>query len=188
MLFPDMLNSNSNMKKWLQRNTMASSDLYTSKAARGLLLIVIALAVIGLDQLTKYLVRAHMELGESIPREGIFRLTYTTNTGGAFGILANQAFLLALVAIIGIAVFLVYLRYIPLENTLLKAGLGLDMGGAIGNLIDRLRLEGRVTDFIDIGAWPVFNVADMSIVVGTIIIAYYLLFVSQKKAPDKPQT
>jgi signal peptidase II len=188
MLFPDMLNSNSNMKKWLQRNTMTSSDLYTSKATRGLLLIVIALAVIGLDQLTKYLVRAHMELGESIPREGIFRLTYTTNTGGAFGILANQAFLLALVAIIGIAVFLVYLRYIPLESTLLRVGLGLAFGGAIGNLLDRLRLEGRVTDFIDIGAWPVFNVADMSIVVGTIIIAYYLLFISQKKAPDKPQT
>jgi signal peptidase II len=188
MLFPDMLNSNSNMKKWLRRSTATSSDLYARKATRGLLLIVVALAVIGLDQLTKYLVRAHMELGESIPREGIFRLTYTTNTGGAFGILANQAFLLALVAVIGIAVFLVYLRYIPLESTLLKVGLGLDLGGAIGNLVDRLRFDGRVTDFIDIGAWPVFNVADMSIVVGTIIIAYYLLFVSQKKAPDKPQT
>jgi signal peptidase II len=175
MPFPDMLNS----------NTM---DKPTRKATRGLLLILIALVVIGLDQLTKYLVRAHMELGESIPREGVFRLTYTTNTGGAFGILANQAFLLAVVAIIGIAVFLVYLRYIPLQNTLLKIGLGLDMGGAIGNLIDRLRLDGKVTDFIDIGAWPVFNVSDMSIVVGTIVIAYYLLFVSQKKVPDKPPT
>ncbi len=169
----------------LNSNTM---DKPTRKSTRGLLLILIALVVIGLDQLTKYLVRAHMELGESIPREGIFRLTYTTNTGGAFGILANQAFLLAVVAIIGIAVFLVYLRYIPLQSTLLKVGLGLDMGGAIGNLIDRLRFEGRVTDFIDIGAWPVFNVSDMSIVVGTIVIAYYLLFVSQKKAPEKPTT
>jgi signal peptidase II len=169
----------------LNSNTM---DKPTPKATRGLLLIVIALVVIGLDQLTKYLVRAHMGLGESIPGEGIFRLTYTTNTGGAFGILANQAFLLALVAIIGIAVFLVYLRYIPLQNSLLKIGLGLDLGGAIGNLIDRLRFDGKVTDFIDIGAWPVFNVADMSIVVGTIVIAYYLLFVSQKKAPDKPPT
>ncbi len=169
----------------LNSNTMGKSN---RKATRGLLLIVIALAVIGLDQLTKYLVRAHMELGESIPNTGIIRLTYITNTGGAFGILANQAFLLALVAVIGIAVFLVYLRYIPLQNTLLKIGLGLGLGGAIGNLIDRLRFEGKVTDFIDIGAWPVFNVADMSIVVGTIIIAYYLLFVAQKKAPDKRQT
>jgi signal peptidase II len=169
----------------LNSNTM---DKLNHKATRGLLLIVIALAVIGLDQLTKYLVRAHMELGESIPNTGIIRLTYVTNTGGAFGILANQAFLLAMVAVIGIAVFLVYLRYIPLKSRLLKIGLGLDLGGAIGNLIERLRFDGKVTDFIDIGAWPVFNVADMSIVVGTIIIAYYLLFVAQKKAPDKPQT
>ena len=169
----------------LNSNTMDKSN---RKATRGLLLLVIALAVIGLDQLTKYLVRAHMELGQSIPREGIFRLTYTTNTGGAFGIFANQAFLLAMAAVIGIAVFLVYLRYIPLKSRLLKIGLGLDLGGAIGNLIDRLRLEGKVTDFIDVGPWPVFNVADMSIVVGTIIIAYYLLFVAQKKAPDKLQT
>ena len=168
----------------LNSNTMDKSN---RKAIRGLLLLVIALAVIGLDQLTKYLVRAHMELGQSIPSTGIIRLTYTTNTGGAFGIFANQAFLLALAAVIGIAVFLVYLRYIPLKSRLLKIGLGLDLGGAIGNLIDRLRLEGKVTDFIDIGPWPVFNVADMSIVVGTIFIAYYLLFISQKKVPDKPQ-
>jgi len=166
---------------------MTDSDTSTRKATRGLLLLVIALAVVGLDQLTKYLVRANMELGQSIPREGLFRLTYITNTGGAFGILANQAFLLAIVAVIGIAVFLVYLRYIPLESTLLKIGLGLDFGGAVGNLVDRLRVGGKVTDFIDIGAWPVFNVADMSIVVGTIIIACYLLFVTPKKASKSAQ-
>jgi signal peptidase II len=166
---------------------MTNSDHSTVKATRGLLLLVIALAVIGLDQLTKYLVRANMELGQSTPSEGLFRLTYTTNTGGAFGILANQAFLLAMVAVIGIAVFLVYLRYIPLQSTLLKVGLGLDLGGAVGNLVDRLRLEGKVTDFIDIGAWPVFNVADMSVVVGTILIAYYLLFMTPKKASPRAQ-
>ena len=167
---------------------MTNSNHSTHKATRGLLLIVIALAVVGLDQLTKYLVRANMELGQSIPREGLFRLTYITNTGGAFGILANQAFLLALVAIIGVSVFLFYLRYIPLESRLLKVGLGLDFGGAVGNLIDRLRFEGKVTDFIYIGDWwPVFNVADMSIVVGTILIAYYLLFVASKKASPRAQ-
>jgi signal peptidase II len=166
---------------------MTNSDRSPGKATRGLLLLIIALAVLGLDQLTKWLVRSHMELGESIPREGLFRLTYVTNTGGAFGILANQAFLLALVAIIGVSVFLFYLRYIPLQSTLLKIGLGLDFGGAVGNLIDRLRFEGKVTDFIDIGAWPVFNVADMSIVVGTILIAYYLLFMTSKKASPRAQ-
>ena len=163
----------------LNSNTMDKSN---RKATRGLLLLVIALAVIGLDQLTKYLIRANMGWGESIPGEGIFRITYVTNTGGAFGIFASQTFLLALIAVIGISVFLIYLRYIPLKSRLLKIGLGLDLGGAIGNLIDRLRLEGKVTDFIDIGPWPVFNVADSAIVVGTILIAYYLLFTAQKKA------
>ena len=164
---------------------MTNSNPSTRKSTRVLLLLIIALAVAGLDQLTKWLVRSNMVPGESIPREGLFRLTYTTNTGGAFGILANQAFLLAVVAIIGIGVFLVYLRYIPLQSTLLKVGLGLDLGGAIGNLIDRLRFGGKVTDFIDIGAWPVFNVADMSVVVGTIIIAYYLLFFTSRKASPR---
>ena len=151
------------------------------KATSGLLLLALAALVIGIDQLTKYLVGSNMEWGQSIPSEGFVRLTYTTNTGGAFGIFANQTFLLAVAAVLGILVFLVYFRYIPLESTLLKAGLGLDLGGAIGNLIDRLRV-GEVTDFIDIGPWPVFNVADSAIVVGTILIIYYLLFIAQKKA------
>lgn len=176
-----------NHEKSLQHITMTNSKAATRKATRGLLLLIIAVVVVSLDQLTKYLVRSNMELGESIPREGLFRLTYTTNTGGAFGILANQTFLLALVAIIGIAVFLVYFRYLPLQSTLLKVGLGLSLGGAVGNLIDRLRFEGQVTDFIDISIWPVFNVADMCIVVGTILIAYYLLFVASKKASPRAQ-
>jgi signal peptidase II len=166
---------------------MTNSNDSERKTTRGLLLLIIALVVIGLDQLTKYLVRANMELGQSIPKEGLFRLTYITNTGGAFGILANQAFLLALVAILGVCVFLFYLRYIPLQSTLLKVGLGLAFGGGVGNLVDRLRFGGKVTDFIDIGPWPVFNVADSCLVVGTIIIAFYLLFVAPKKASKSAQ-
>ncbi len=164
----------------LNSDTMNKSQVSNRKAARVLLLIAVAALVIGLDQLTKWLVRTNMEVGESIPSEGIFRLTYTTNTGGAFGIFASQTFLLAVAAIIGVLVFLIYLRYIPLESTLLKVGLGLDLGGAIGNLIDRLRFS-EVTDFIDVGAWPVFNIADSAIVVGTILIAAYLLFSTTKK-------
>ena len=165
----------------INSDTMNESKPLNRRATKGLLLIILAVSVVALDQLTKYLVRANMEWGQSIPSEGFARLTYTTNTGGAFGIFANQTFLLAVAAVLGILVFLVYFRYIPLESTLLKVGLGLDLGGAVGNLIDRLRF-GEVTDFIDIGPWPVFNVADSAIVVGTIIIAYYLLFTAQKKA------
>lgn len=169
------------MKRWLQRVTTARSDAFRRGLARGLPLFLIALSVVGVDQLSKYLIRANMEMGQSIPREGPVGLHYTTNTGGAFGLFANQAFLLSMAAVIGIAVLVLYLRYLPPRSTLLKVGLGLDLGGAIGNLIDRLRL-GAVTDFIDIGAWPVFNLADSAIVVGTFLIAFYLLFAARRMA------
>ena len=165
---------------------MIRLDTSNRKLTRGLILITIALLVIALDQLTKHLVKSYMEFGQSIPGEGFLRLTYTTNTGGAFGILANQTFLLAMAALIGITVLLIYLRYLPLDSTLLKMGLGLDLGGAVGNLIDRLR-SGEVTDFIKIGPWPVFNLADSSIVIGTILIIYYLLFSAKTKPQDKLQ-
>jgi len=144
-------------------------------------LLLISLSVIGFDQLTKYLIRANMTLETSIPEEGFIRLTYTTNSGGAFGLFANQTFLLILAVFIAITIVILYLRYLPADSMLLKVGLGLDLGGAVGNLIDRLRF-GEVTDFIDVGAWPVFNIADSAITVGTVLIAYYLLFVATKKA------
>ena len=167
---------------------MAPTTEYTGKlealnrrVTRELLLLIIAVSVLAADQLSKYLVRANMEMWQSIPNEGIVRLTYTTNTGGAFGLFANQTFLLAIAAIVGIVVLVLFLRFLPLDSTLLKVGLGLDLGGAIGNMIDRLRL-GEVTDFIDFSFWPSFNLADSAITIGTFLIAYYLVFVARKKA------
>ena len=145
----------------------------------------IPLTVVAFDQLTKHMIRTFMELGESLPADGFFRLTYTTNTGGAFSIFANYGFLLTIVAVLGVVMLVIYLRFLPLQSTVLKVGLGLDLGGAIGNMIDRLRF-GEVTDFIDIGPWPVFNVADSCIVIGTILIAYHLLFQTGWKKTDGP--
>jgi len=176
--FIDVLNSESKMRRWLRRIAMTKSDAFNRMVARALPLFLIALTVIGVDQLSKFLVRANMEWGQSIPSEGLVRLTYTTNTGGAFGLFANQTFLLTLAAVIAITALVLYLRYLPPGSKLLKVGLGLDLGGAIGNLIDRIRL-GEVTDFIDLGAWPVFNLADSAIVVGTFLIVYYLLFIAK---------
>ena len=151
----------------------------SSRVARSrLLLPIIALSVVTLDQLSKLLVVTYMDLGQSIPAEGFIRLSYRTNTGGAFSILENQGFLLTIAAVIGITVLIVYLRYLPLGSTLLKVGLGLDMGGAVGNLIDRLRF-GEVTDFMDVGFWPVFNLADSAITIGSLLIAYYLLLAAR---------
>lgn len=169
------------MTWWLQRSAITRSDDLNRRMPGGLSLFLVALLVIGADQISKFLIRANMELGQSIPDKGILRITYTTNTGGAFGLFSNETFLLVVAAIIGIAILILYLRYLPLGSTVLKIGLGLDLGGALGNLIDRLRV-GEVTDFIDFGWWPVFNIADSAITVGTFLIAYYLLFVARKKA------
>jgi len=142
---------------------------------------------VALDQLTKHMIRTFLELGESIPADGFFRLTYTTNTGGAFSIFTNYGFLLTIATVLGVVILVIYLRFLPLQSKILKIGLGLDLGGAMGNLIDRLRF-GEVTDFIDVGPWPVFNIADSCIVVGTILIAYHLLFQTgwKKTASSSP--
>ncbi len=135
----------------------------------GASLVVIA------DQVTKFLVRSNMVLGQSIPTDGPIRITYITNTGGAFGILADQGFLIAIIAIIGVSAILLFYRYPMLKSNLVKVGFGLVLGGAVGNLIDRIYLK-HVIDFIDLGAWPIFNIADSAIVIGVILLLYFSIF------------
>jgi len=141
------------------------------------LLIVVA------DQLSKVWIRTNLVEGQSLFEVGFFRITHVHNTGAAFGLLQGQSFALTIVAITGIIVLLVYAfvfyRHFPwLDNMLTKFGLGLMLGGTLGNLIDRLRF-GYVTDFIDFGYWPAFNVADSAITVGVIIFACSLLRLTQ---------
>jgi signal peptidase II len=151
-----------------------------------LLFFVIAGLVVALDQATKHLVRANLALGESVPKEGPLRITYVTNTGAAFGILQGQSLFLMVTTFFGLAAILLYFLYPPMEHGILRLALGLQLGGAVGNLADRVRL-GRVTDFIDVGPWPAFNVADSSIVVGvTIIIAFFLLAESRHRRAQDP--
>ncbi len=150
-------------------------------ARRELLLFLLpALGILLVDQLSKFLVRTNLQLGESLPREGLLRLTYITNAGGVFGLFVNPSFLLVLTVIVGIVILFLYLHYLPSGSRLLQMGLGLVFGGAIGNLIDRLRF-GEVTDFIDVRLWgnfhwPAFNLADSAITIGVFILAYCLLF------------
>jgi len=136
------------------------------------LLILALAAVLGLDQFTKWLVTSNMTWGQSIPAEGFVRLTYVHNTGSAFGLFQNQGMILTIIAFVAVAAMIWLYRSSPMPSVLMRAALGLQIGGAIGNLIDRLRL-GFVVDFVDIGPWPVFNVADSSIVVGIVILAWY---------------
>ena len=137
------------------------------------------LLIVAADQLSKIWIRTNLAVGQSLPEAGFPRLTHITNTGAAFGLFQGQSFPLTIVALVGVVVLLVYAvliyrRFPLLDNRLVWVSLGLILGGTVGNLIDRLRL-GYVTDFIDFGFWPAFNIADSAVVVGVIIFAYSLL-------------
>ena len=111
----------------------------------------------------------------------MLRRTY----GAAFGFFPNQTLFLVLASFVGIGVLLIFYRANSLNSTLLRLSLGLQLGGAIGNLVDRVRL-GYVVDFIDVGAWPVFNLADSAIVVGLIGLLWTLTSTRGRDAP-KPE-
>lgn len=112
--------------------------------------------------------------------EPVFSLTYTTNTGAAFGLFADRGVLFILIAFAVIAAIIFYYRYLPEGYGWVRLALGLQLGGALGNLIDRLR-QGYVIDFIDLNFWPlkdwpIFNIADSAIVVGVSLLAILMLF------------
>lgn len=140
-----------------------------------LCLLVIAL-IIASDQLSKLWIRTNLAIWESLPLIGRLSLIHISNTGSAFGLLANQTFLIIVISIAALLFILLFLRYLSPATTLSIVAIGLLMGGALGNLIDRLRF-GSVTDFIYFRLWgnfhwPAFNIADASIVVGVCLLIY----------------
>ena len=145
---------------------------------RNAVFFLIALLVVVADQLSKTWIRSYPE-EQPIFEVGFFRLIHIHNTGAAFGLFQGQSFALTIVALVGVAAILVYALFIyrsfpRLDSMLGKSALGLVLGGTVGNLIDRLHF-GYVTDFIGVGIWPAFNIADSAITVGVIVFAYTLL-------------
>jgi signal peptidase II len=140
--------------------------------------------VVCLDQITKALVDRYMALYESRSIvDGLLKLTYVQNRGAAFGILSdadlpNQSWLLAVVSLCALAAIAYYAWKLPAGSRMPRLALALIMGGAVGNLLDRLRL-GHVVDFVDVywGAhhWPAFNVADSAISVGVALLLLDIL-------------
>jgi signal peptidase II len=145
---------------------------------RRALVPLVAVSAVVLDQAAKWVVRAAMLTpGTSIPVVGnLVRLTYTLNSGAAFGILPGSGAVFVVVTAVVLTAITVYtLRWKPNRLWLLVA-LGLVSGGAIGNLVDRLAF-GLVTDFVQIPfGFPVFNVADSCVVVGIAMLVWWLLF------------
>ncbi len=121
------------------------------------------------DQITKLAVKASLALGESWPADGFFRISHGTNSGSAFGLFRDQTSILTIASIFAIGFIIYYYRAQSVRRPLTRFTVGLLLGGALGNLVDRLRM-GEVVDFIDVGPWPVFNLADSSIVVGMALL------------------
>ncbi len=146
--------------------------------------LVLAIAL-GLDQLTKALVVENLLRGESWPDDGFFRITHAWNTGTAFSLFQDQSSLLTFVSFGAvIALYFVY-RSVESPTIWVRIAFGLLLGGAFGNLIDRLRL-GHVTDFVDVGPWPIFNIADSSILVG-IFVLFLFFWTNQEQSKDGKQ-
>lgn len=145
-------------------------------------LFVLPLAVVILDQFSKYIVVENMALGESIPIiEEVFHLTYILNPGAAFGMFAHNRLFFIAIAVVVIGIIIWARREILASPWEVKAGCGLFLGGAIGNLIDRAR-QGLVIDFFDFRIWPVFNIADIAICIGVGLIIWNLLKTELKRA------
>ena len=155
-------------------------------------LALTAILVFVLDQATKYVIVQSVPLNTSWnPLPGLSYIvvaTHVVNTGAAFGLFPDQGTLFIVIAVVVVVAIVSYYRYLPADRLLIRASLGLQLGGALGNLVDRVHY-GYVVDWIDFKVWPVFNVADAAIVTGVAILAYFLL---QEPAaapmPEKPES
>jgi signal peptidase II len=146
-----------------------------SKIREYLFLFLTAGFVVALDQYSKWLVRSQLAFGEMwmpAPLEGLLpyvRIVYWHNSGAAFGLFQRGNLILSILAFIVIGVIIYYYPRVSPDDWWLKLAMGLQLGGATGNLIDRLT-QGQVTDFISVSTFPVWNVADSAITIGTFIL------------------
>jgi signal peptidase II len=141
---------------------------------RSWMLWILAAVVLLLDQSTKSVIAAWLNWGQSWPDEGFLRLTHARNTGTAFSLFQGHSNILSVVAIFAVVLLLWVYAATGAKSLRLRSALGLQLGGALGNLLDRLQ-QGYVTDFIDVGPWPIFNIADSSISVGMVLMVWYFL-------------
>ncbi len=141
--------------------------------------------ILAVDQITKWLVRGAFEVGESRPIiPDVLWLTHVRNTGAAFGMFKGQQWFLIAVAVVVLAVIAYVIHRVRPESPLAHAALAMIAAGTCGNLVDRV-VSGGVTDFFDLGWFPVFNVADISLDIGVALLVWWLLFGTEHHhAPD----
>ena len=150
----------------------------------------IAALIVALDQWTKWLVRVNIPDGgvwlpESLAWLSPYaRIVHWHNTGAAFGMFQNASMVFTVLAFIVIAAILYYYPHVENSDWSLRLAMSMQLGGAIGNLIDRLT-RGRVTDFISIGTFPVFNVADASISIGAVVLLFGVWLTERAERQEK---
>ncbi|RKX54591.1 MAG: signal peptidase II [Thermotoga sp.] len=138
-----------------------------------MLILSVILLIFILDRITKLVIRNIMNPGDVIPIVGFVKIMRVENVGIAFGFLKGSN--LVIYAIIIVLIFLIYLAFSLRKcDRLGRVGMGMIIGGALGNLTDRI-IFGRVTDFISLGSFPVFNVADSSITIGTVLVGISMM-------------
>jgi len=141
-----------------------------------IILVILAGPIIALDQWTKALVRNNLAVGETWLPLGwewiyaYFHVVHWYNMGAAFGMFQQGWMVFTALAFLVIGLIIFYYPSIPAADWSLRLALGLQLGGATGNLLDRLQFSGRVTDFVRVGDFPIFNVADSSISVGVAVL------------------
>jgi signal peptidase II len=150
-----------------------------------MILILTIIITMLADQFSKFIVQRTMELGQSVPIvSNLFHLTYILNPGAAFGLLANRTVFFVIVTVVMVIGTIIYYIRSGQKRGALPIALGLLLGGALGNLVDRIRY-GKVVDFIDFRVWPVFNLADTAIVTGTGLLVLILWLMDKKQSQEK---
>ena len=134
-----------------------------------IVLLLVAGAAVVADQLTKQVVGRTLRLGENVDIVGPFTIHHVQNSGIAFGLFGSRTSIVIVVTAVAVGAMLVFFARSGRRHPVLPVALGLVLGGSIANLVDRVRL-GHVTDFLDLAAWPAFNLADTFIVVGVAIL------------------
>ena len=144
---------------------------------------IIAAVIVGLDQFFKYMVISNISLTDTVEFiKGIINFVYVKNTGAAFGIFAGKTYILSIVSVLVCAALILFMIKNKNKSTILSLSLSMVLGGAIGNLIDRI-VRGYVIDYIEpmFIDFPVINFADVAITVGAFLLVIYVIFFDGKK-------
>ena len=160
------------------------------RPSRILLVAGVAVVVFVVDRVTKAWVSENIPLGTARPIIGDYvRIVHAQNTGAAFGLLPERTTLLSVLSVVAVLAIVYYYRQIASNSALVSATLGMQLGGAFGNLLDRIT-QGYVVDFVDVGVGDIrfwaFNVADSSIVVGIILVTAALWYEEHRATTPKP--